>query len=252
MVEICALASGSNGNCYYVGNKDEAVLVDIGIYYKKLIERLEDANLDKNKIKAIFISHEHTDHIQGARSTSNKLGIPVYYTKKTYFKSYKKNRSENFKIFETNTPYIIGNIIVHPFAKQHDAIDPCSFRIEIAGHSIGVMTDIGDIDEIFQKEFYKCDAAFLEANYDTDMLRTGLYPYFLKERVSSPKGHLSNTQAFELVKNFASSKLKTIFLSHISAVNNTHEIALESFSELQDKYDIRLTTRKGISDVVRI
>ncbi|MCF6365916.1 MAG: MBL fold metallo-hydrolase [Bacteroidales bacterium] len=252
MIEICALASGSNGNCYYIGNEENAVLIDAGIYYKRLIERLDDAGLDKNKIKAIFISHEHTDHIQGARSTSNKLGIPVYYTKKTFHKSYNKNKAQNFIFFEPGTPHIIGNIKVYSFKKNHDAIDPCSFRIEIDNKNIGVMTDIGKVDEILQTEFSKCDAVFLESNYDEDMLQNGLYPYHLKQRVSSYDGHLSNIQALELVKNYASPKLKAILLSHISAANNTHETVSEVFSGLNGKYDIKLTSRQKISEVVEL
>ncbi len=252
MIEICALASGSNGNCYYIGNEDEAVLIDVGIYHKKLLERLEDAGLDKNKIKAAFISHEHTDHIQGARSTSNKLGVPVYYTKTTYFKSYKKNRAQNFKIFTPDTPVEVGKFTIHPFAKQHDAVDPCSFRVEIENKNIGVMTDIGQANSILQNEFSKCDAVFLEANYDEDTLRTGLYPYHLKERVSSSKGHLSNYQAIELIEKHASPQLKTIFLAHISAANNTHDIVREEFSIFNGKYDIKLCSRKEASDLVKL
>lgn len=252
MIEICALASGSNGNCYYVGNEEEAILIDAGIYYKRLIERLNDAGFDKNKIKAIFISHEHMDHIQGARTTSKKLGIPIFYSQKTYNKVYNKYKADNYGFFEAGTPYIIGNIKIHPFAKPHDAIDPCSFRVEIDGKNIGVMTDIGEVDETFQKEFSLCDAAFLESNYDVDMLMTGIYPYHLKERVSSSKGHLSNEQALNLVEQYASPNLKTIFLSHISPANNTRELALDHFSSLFKKYDIKLTSRQEISEIVRI
>jgi len=252
MVEICALASGSNGNCYYIGNENEAILIDAGIYYKRLIERLNDANLDKSKIKAIFISHEHMDHIQGARVTSKKLGIPVFYTKKTYHKSYNKNKAANFGFFEPNTTYIIDGIKIHSFSKNHDAIDPCSFRVEINGKNIGVMTDIGIVDETLINEFSKCDAVFLEANYDVDMLMTGIYPQHLKERVSSSRGHLSNEQALNLVEQHASPNLKTIFLSHISPVNNTRELALEHFKPVSDKYDIKLTSRHEISEVLTI
>lgn len=250
MVEICALASGSNGNCYYVGNDNEAVLIDIGIYYKRLIERLDDANLDKTKIKAIFISHEHMDHIQGARTTSKKLGIPIIYNKKTYNKIYNKYKADNYGFFEAGKPYIIEDIKIHPFSKQHDAIDPCSFRVEIENKNIGVMTDIGEADDTLKKEFSLCDAVFLEANYDIDMLMTGLYPDHLKERVNSSKGHLSNEQALNLVEQHASSNLKTIFLSHISPANNTRELALEHFSPISDKYDVKLTSRQEISEVV--
>ncbi|NOZ36251.1 MAG: MBL fold metallo-hydrolase [Chlorobi bacterium] len=252
MTEICALASGSNGNCYYIGNENSAILIDIGIYYKRLIERLNETGLDKNKIKAIFISHEHTDHIQGARVTSKKLGIPVFYTKKTYHKCYDKNKTDNFGIFEPGAPYILGKIKIHSFKKNHDAADPCSFRIEIDGKNIGVMTDIGKVDKTLQNEFSKCNAVFLEANYDEDMLQNGLYPYHLKQRVSSPKGHLSNHQAKELIEKFASYDLKILFFSHISAVNNTHQLVNETFETLSDKYKIILTSRQNASEVVKL
>ncbi len=252
MTEICALASGSNGNCYYIGNENSAVLIDIGIYYKRLIERLNDTGLDKNKIKAIFISHEHTDHIQGARVTSKKLGIPVFYTKKTFHKCYDKNKTDNFGFFEPGTPYIIDDIKIHSFQKNHDAVDPCSFRIEIENKHIGVMTDIGTIDETLQKEFSKCDAAFLESNYDEELLQNGLYPYHLKQRVSSDKGHLSNLQTLELIENYASDKLKTIFLSHISAVNNTLKIAEDTFKHLNKRCQIILTSRQKASELIKL
>lgn len=252
MIEICALASGSNGNCYYIGNETEAVLIDAGIYYKRLDERLKTAGLQKEKIKAVFISHEHNDHIQGLRVTSKKLGIPGILTKATYHKAYDKNKPEMFSFFNPGEPYKLNHFTVHPFRKNHDAKDPCSFRVEVYGKSIGVMTDIGEVDEILRNEFSKCDAVFLEANYDKEMLWNGFYPYHLKQRVDSSIGHLSNDQALELTKGFASANLKTIFLSHISASNNTRELALETFNELKDRYDIRLTSRTGISDVVRL
>ncbi len=252
MTEICALASGSNGNCYYIGNENAAILIDIGIYYKRLIERLNETGLNKDKIKAIFISHEHTDHIQGARVTSKKLGIPVFYTKKTYHKCYDKNKADNFGFFETGTPYNIDDFTIHSFSKSHDAADPCSFRIEVNGHNIGIMTDIGKPDENLKEEFSKCNAVFLESNYDEDMLMNGLYPYHLKQRVSSEKGHLSNLQALSLVENFASEKLNTVLLSHISAVNNTHKIVKETFAKLSGKYNIILTSRHKASELIKL
>mgnify|MGYP001554522500 CR=1 FL=1 len=148
MIELCALASGSNGNCYYIGNEDEAVLIDIGIFYKRLQERMLQANLNISKVKAAFISHEHTDHVQGARVTSKRTGIPVWYSKKTYHKCYDKNKAPYFSIFENGASYKIGKFTVFPFAKSHDAVEPSSFRIEINGKNIGIMTDIGEVDDV--------------------------------------------------------------------------------------------------------
>ncbi len=251
MLEICALASGSNGNSYYIGNEKEAILIDAGISYNMLVKRLEHASLDKSKIKAIFISHEHTDHIQGIRGCSKKLGIPGIFSQHTYLKSLKRHQPDLYAFFEHDVAYTIGGISVYPIKKQHDACDPYSFRIACNGNNIGVFTDIGEADETLQNEFKKCDTVFLEANYDKEMLWKGSYPINIKHRVDSSEGHLSNEQALELVQKHASAGLKTIFLSHISFSNNTHELALQTFSRLNGKYDIKLTSRHGISEVLR-
>jgi phosphoribosyl 1,2-cyclic phosphodiesterase len=252
MLEICALASGSNGNCYYIGNENEAILIDAGIYYKKLIERLEEARLDKSKIKAIFISHEHTDHIQGIRGCSKKLSVPGIFSQQTYFKVFKRHQPDLYKFFEEGKPYTFGNIAVYPFKKHHDAYDPYSFRVECEGKNIGVFTDIGEVDDALKQEFNKCNVVFLESNYDKEMLWNGSYPFYIKQRVDSAKGHLSNEQALELIKNHASAGLKTILLSHISFNNNTHEHIIKTFSCLNGQYDIKICSRQGISEVIRL
>jgi phosphoribosyl 1,2-cyclic phosphodiesterase len=251
MIEICALASGSNGNSYYIGNENEAVLIDAGVYYKKLVERLDEAGLDKSKIKAIFISHEHADHIQGIKGCSKKLSVPGVFSQHTFSKIHKRHQSDLYTFFEAGKPYEIGNIKVFPFKKPHDASDPHSFRIEINGISIGVFTDIGNVNDIFAQEFNKCQAVFLETNYDKEMLWNGSYPYFLKERVDSEIGHLSNEQALELIQKNASDSLHTIFASHISNNNNTEEKVIQTLAVIKDKYNIILTSRHGISEVVR-
>ena len=251
MLEICALASGSNGNCYYIGNENEAVLIDAGIYYKHLVKRMNEAGLSLSKIKAIFISHEHSDHVQGARVCSNKLRVPVYFTKKTLDVLYKRHLPEVIRIFEPDIAVEMGNLKVFPFRKMHDAADPCSFRIEFNGFSTGVMTDIGETNEILQSEFSKCRVVFLETNYDKDMLWNGSYPLYLKQRVDSEIGHLSNIQALELITQHASTNLKYLFLSHISKENNSLEKILHTFSGLNGKYRIITTSREGISEVLR-
>jgi phosphoribosyl 1,2-cyclic phosphodiesterase len=252
MVEVCALASGSNGNSYYIGNEKEAVLIDAGIFYKRLNERLTEANLEKSKIKAIFISHEHADHVQGVRVTTKKLEIPAIFSRLTFQNARRRHRPDLFSYFEPGVEYKFGNISVFPFLKKHDAIEPCSFRVETGGTNIGVFTDIGQIDDTLINEFQKCDAVFLETNYDKEMLWNGQYPYYIKQRVDSDRGHLSNEQALELVQKYATPKLKHIFLSHISDCNNTYNLAKEVFSVLNGKYNILLTSREGISEIIRL
>jgi phosphoribosyl 1,2-cyclic phosphodiesterase len=252
MVQICALASGSNGNCYYVGNEFEAVLIDAGLSNRQLKQRLKEAGLPIGTIKAVFITHEHTDHIKGMHSITEKNFIPGYITKQTYNNARKDYLSTSAKFFTPGDTITIGNIKIHSFKKQHDAVDPVSFRIEINGKNIAVLTDLGSACSTVIDHLKLCDAAFLETNYEHQMLLNGKYPPFLKQRVASDYGHLSNTQAFEVVKSLNGSPLKTIFLSHISADNNTVELALETFKPLVGKLHIEPTSRHGVSKVVEV
>lgn len=252
MVQICALASGSNGNCYYVGNGQEAILVDIGISNRQLGQRMYDAGLSLSKISAVFISHEHTDHIKGMRMVCDKNNIQGYATQKTYDKTRRDYRSGKINIFSPGDSITIGSIKVHSFGKLHDAVDPVSFRIEIDGVNIAVLTDLGAPCDRVREHLQLCDAAFLESNYDHDMLLTGRYPAFLKQRVSSDYGHLSNLQAFELVASLEDAPLKTIFLSHISADNNRVDLAQQAFKSLDLSHTIEATSRHGISKVVEL
>lgn len=252
MVQICALASGSNGNCYYIGNDNEAILVDVGISNRQLAQRLRDAKLSMRKIKAVFITHEHTDHVQHMRVICERNNIPGFITKATYNKARTDYRSAKATFFTAGDTLNIGNIKVHSFSKQHDAVDPVSFRIELDGKNIAVLTDLGVACENVREHLALCNAAFLESNYDLNILLTGKYPPFLKHRVSSNKGHLSNDQALRLVKELNGSPLKTIFLSHISEDNNRVDLALNNFKELSDSHEILATNRYAASKVALV
>lgn len=250
MIQLCALASGSNGNCYYVGNEQEAVLVDMGISNRQLVQRMRDANLSLRKVKGLFISHEHTDHVKGMRVVTEKNKIPGFATKTTYEKSRKDYRSASINFFEPGDIITLGNIKIHTFSKQHDASDPVSFRIEIDGKNIAVVTDLGTACQNVTNHLALCEAAFLEANYEHDLLMTGKYPAYLKQRVASDYGHLSNTQAVELVQSLSDSPLHTLFLSHISADNNRVDLAMDTFKVLEKTHKIVPTSRYRISQVV--
>jgi len=248
-LEICALASGSNGNCYYIGNETEAILVDVGLSARQLQLRIADRKLDPAKVKAILITHEHSDHCRGARVLSKQLGVPVYLTKKTFLAIPGRHRPEKVVWFEPNQAFFLGGFEVVPFSKQHDAVDACSFRIGYDGRQVGVMTDIGDACGQVRQHFAMCNAVFLESNYDEDMLWKGPYPYYLKQRVSSAFGHLSNEQAFCLADTCAGKELQAVFLSHLSGENNTPEKALSVFQPLQKNFRIFLTSRQASTEV---
>ncbi|MCJ0743300.1 MBL fold metallo-hydrolase [Pedobacter montanisoli] len=226
---FASLNTGSNGNCFYIGNEEHAVLIDAGLSCKETLIRLNRLGLAIEKVRAIFISHEHSDHIKGLSVISKKYQIPVYITLKTLLNS-GLNLSEHLvNFFETDEVISIADLNVKAFAKFHDAAEPHSFVIDNAQKKIGVFTDIGNVCENVSLHFKDCDAVFLEANYDEEMLEKGRYPYYLKHRISSGRGHLSNTKALELFKNHQSEKLRYLFLSHLSKDNNCPDLVYNLF-----------------------
>lgn len=251
MLEICAIASGSNGNCYYIGNGKDAVLIDAGISCKQIIKRMNEQGLSPEKVKAVFITHEHSDHMRGARVVGKRLRVPVYITAKTYNAAYKNLQPDYPVFFEPGSAVEIGEITVFPFLKNHDASEPCSFRIQYKEKNIGVFTDIGEPCENVTSQLQMCNALFLETNYDEKMLWDGSYPYFLKRRITSDNGHLSNRQAYELLETFAGENLKCVFLSHLSRENNSPEIAFKEIQPFETKFEVRLTSRYDAVEVYR-
>lgn len=252
MLEICAIASGSNGNCYYIGNETDAVLIDAGISTKQILIRMKERDLDPQKIKALFITHEHSDHMRGARVLGKRLQIPVYLTAKTHNGAYKNLRPDYPRFFKPEERINVGNFQVFPVLKNHDAAEPCSFRVNYQNKNIGVFTDIGEACENVKEHIEKCDGLFLESNYDEKMLWEGRYPYFLKRRVASEHGHLSNDQAFELLDKHTNGDLQCVFLSHISRDNNTTEKALETMQALSGQMEIKIASRYEASEVFKI
>ena len=228
---ITSLNSGSNGNCYYIGNREEAVLIDAGISCRETERRMNRLGLDMHMVKAIFISHEHSDHITGLRVLSKKYKLPVYITSHTLRESNVAIEKNLVKSFEGEKSLSIGSLSITPFKKFHDACDPHSFLVSDGAVNIGVFTDIGIACPQIIRHFRKCHAAFLEANYCPDMLQNGNYPKHLKQRISSDTGHLSNTQALELFMRYKSRRLSHLVLSHLSANNNNPELVNNLFSK---------------------
>lgn len=252
MIELCALASGSNGNCYYIGNESDAVLIDAGISAKQILIRLHDAGLEALKIRGIFISHEHSDHIRGVRVLSKRLGIPAWFSQGTLNTVAEAERPELTQLFVPGKAVKSGSFTVHSFLKNHDAAEPCSFRVEHDDWHIGVFTDIGEACTQVKNQLRKCHALFLETNYDEKMLWAGSYPYTLKQRVASSHGHLSNDQAFELIRDHAGPELVHVFLSHLSGENNLPELAASRFESLSDRFNVKITSRQTFSELIQL
>lgn len=249
---IASLNSGSNGNCYYVGNDDEAVLVDAGISCRETEKRMKRSGLSMQNVKAIFITHEHSDHIRGVEVMSRKYQLPVYITPATLQSSGLFLNPLLVHSFNAYEPISIGKLSLTAFPKSHDASDPHSFIVEGNKVKIGVLTDIGTNCEHVVENFKQCHAVFLEANYDDEMLDKGGYPYYLKQRIRGEKGHLSNAQALELFTNHRPAFMSLVLLSHLSRDNNNPELVQELFSKHAGETVVTVASRYNESSVYQV
>jgi len=240
---IASLNSGSNGNCYYIGNDKEAVLIDAGISCRETEKRMKRLGLSMSNVRAIFVSHEHTDHITGIPGLSKKYRLPVYITKNTLLSASIAVDKQLINSFNAHQPISIGGLSVTAFPKSHDAIDPHSFVVSGNDVTIGIFTDIGFSCQQITHHFSKCHAIFLEANYCEDMLSKGNYPYYLKNRISGDKGHLSNGQALELFLKHKGKHLTHLILSHLSKNNNSPELVNRIFNEKAGSIKIVVASR---------
>ncbi|MBC7827656.1 MAG: MBL fold metallo-hydrolase [Chitinophagaceae bacterium] len=249
---ITSLNSGSNGNCYYIGNDKEAILVDAGISCREIEIRMKRLGLLMQKVKAIFVSHEHHDHIKGIHTLAKKHQLPVYITEATK-KNGKLNLQKNLVIsFAAHEPVVIGDLVIIPFPKLHDASDPYSFVISCKEIKVGVFTDIGAACPHVIKYFQQCHAAFLEANYDEAMLENGNYPYFLKTRIRGGMGHLSNRQALELFNSHKPAFMSHLFLSHLSKNNNCPDLVGSLFNKHAGDVKVIVASRYAETAVYHI
>jgi phosphoribosyl 1,2-cyclic phosphodiesterase len=240
---VASLNSGSNGNCYYIGNGEEAVFIDAGISCRETELRMKRLGLPMNRVKAIFISHEHSDHIQGVATLVSKYQIPVYFSQATLKKAgFGKIRKFVFH-FTAQQPVMIGNLRITAFQKKHDACDPHSFVVSAAKTNIGVFTDIGEPCDQLIHYFKQCHVAFLESNYDEAMLENGRYPAYLKKRIRGDDGHLSNRQALELYKQHRPDFMSYLLLSHLSKENNSPELVESLFTAFPTDTRIVIASR---------
>ena len=249
---ITSLNSGSNGNCYYIGNEREAVLVDAGLSCRQTETRMKRLGLSLQKVKAIFVSHEHSDHISGIAQLAKKYQLPVYITPGTLQKSRLPAASFPLRALRSHEPVWVGELCITAFPKLHDAADPHSFLITCQGTCVGVLTDIGFPCEHVIHHFKQCHAVFLEANYDEDLLENGRYPYVLKHRIRGGKGHLSNQQALALFRTHKPDFMSHILLSHLSKENNSPQVLTELFMSHRGNTAVSIASRFAETPVYEI
>jgi len=249
---ISSLNSGSNGNCYYIGNDREAVLVDAGLSCRETEKRMARSGLSMEVVKAIFVSHEHSDHIRGIANLARKYQLPIYITNKTLLNSRLSIAEHLVKSFAGFQTFQIGNLTVSTFPKFHDAIEPHSFMVSYNDINVGIFTDIGGVCENVINHFKQCHAAFLESNYDDELLDSGTYPYFLKNRIRGGMGHLSNEQALGLFKVHRSPQMSHLLLSHLSKNNNNALMAQRLFQEQATNVKVVIASREIETPVFEI
>lgn len=249
---LASIASGSNGNCYYIGTETEAVFIDAGISCRETVRRMDNLGLDIRSIKAIFITHEHTDHTRGVEVISKKHGIPVYITAATHSSGRLHLEPGLVRPFEAGVPVQLGGLTIIPFPKWHDASEPHSFTVSGNGLTAGVFTDIGSNCGHVDHHFSQCHAAFLESNYDDEMLENGRYPLYLKRRIRGMEGHLSNAQALDLFLGKRHPALQLLILSHLSAENNKPALVHDLFRAHAGGIRIEIASRHQECGVFKV
>jgi len=258
MIEVCSLSSGSNGNAFYIKTGPDCFLVDAGISCKQICSRLLEVDSHIERVKGIFITHEHSDHTRGLEVLLKRHPIPVYVTEKTLRRLRERFDEGLIRLIDSKGSVIHNRTEIQSLPKSHDAVDPTLFSFYYKNKKISVVTDIGYACSHVIEAVKDSHVLFLESNYDDKMLWEGIYPHYLKERVAGKRGHLSNIHAGDLIRNHAAPQLTHIFLSHLSENNNNPGLALNTF---QNSIRIRddlvhlqtiLTSRRGISPLVKL
>lgn len=232
-MKLCSIASGSSGNCIYVGTDSTHILVDAGISGKRTNLGLQQLGVDCSMLDGILITHEHIDHIQGLGVLARKYKIPIYATKGTMEGILRTTKIGDisatlFVEIQAEQTFIIKDIQCCPVTTSHDAAEPVAYRLASGNKKIGIATDLGTYNEQIVEHFRGVNALFLEANHDVNMLQVGPYPYHLKQRVSGNRGHLSNEMAGRLLTCLFHDNMQAVILGHLSEENNMPELAYET------------------------
>lgn len=248
---VCALQSGSSGNCWYVEAGRTRLLVDAGISPRQVKRRLDQIRRPTRPLDGLLISHEHSDHAAHAGALSRLLDVPLYMTRSTHDHLRSRIGSVgNVEHFVSTRPFMVGTIQVTPLATTHDAADGVAFILESSGKRLGIFSDLGSPFLGLVDALRSVDAAYIESNYDEQMLQRGSYPPVVKQRVRGPGGHLSNVEAAAVLKE-ADRSWRWISLAHISAHNNTVDLALEvNRAAIGSHTPVHLTYRDQVAEVL--
>jgi len=236
-INFCTIASGSSGNSAFLSTDKIKILIDAGLSGKAIETALASRGVNCCDIDAIFITHEHSDHVQGAGVLSRRFDVPIYLTKGTwsYVEQYKnlgKIAEKNRLVAIPDMPITLEDVIITPFSVPHDANDPVGYTICTENCKIAIATDLGHVTDDVAHNFCDADVIMIESNHDIDMLKNGPYPPHLKRRILSDIGHLSNASCGVFLAEIFSLKTKHIFLAHLSQDNNHPALAFQTVKDI--------------------
>ncbi len=265
-MRLCSIASGSSGNCIYIGSEATHLLVDVGISGKRTEAGLNDLGVSPRDLDGILVTHEHADHIAGIGVLARKYEVPIYATAGTIeamknITSLGKIEDALFVEVQADQKLIIKDITVNPMKISHDAAQPVAYRFGYGSKKVAVCTDLGVFNDYTVECLRGMDALLLEANHDVNMLQVGPYPYYLKQRILGDRGHLSNENSGKLLSRVLHDNLSTIILGHLSKENNLPELAYEAVRmeiTLGDNpykaedFRLQVASRSEVSSVIQI
>jgi phosphoribosyl 1,2-cyclic phosphodiesterase len=252
-MRVCVLGSGSSGNSTFIEHGGTAILIDAGLSYLRVRQELETLGLEPRLIKAILITHEHGDHCCEASSLARRFNCPLYGSRRTLAAlRWSLSGSEELRPFEIGKELELGNFRITSFPVFHDAAEPCGYLITSGERSVGLATDLGVVSRAVLDSLASCEVVVLEANHDLEMLKTGPYPWELKQRIRSEVGHLSNAACGEALAELArKGQLRAAFLAHLSRTNNRPELALQTVQNYLDgRAELHLTWQDRRSELL--
>lgn len=240
-MRYCSLGSGSTGNATLIEARDGArvtrLLVDCGFSLRELTRRLAARGVDASQVDAVFVTHEHGDHVGCARAFARRHGVPLYTSAGTWAALDDDEPPPGWRAVRSDERIAIGALELRPFAVPHDAREPLQLTCHDGHHALGILTDVGDVDLTLAARLGGCDGLLLECNHDVEMLEHGPYPPFLRRRIAGPRGHLANTQAAALLGMLDRSRLRRVVAAHLSQHNNRPALAAAALAAAWDAHE---------------
>ena len=266
MLKFISFGSGSSGNCYYLSTATDGLIIDIGVGIRTLKKQFREYGISLNSVRRIFVTHDHADHIKSVGSFSHDYHVPVYATRLVHqgidhnYCVQRKVLEELKNVMEINQPVQAGEFLVRSFSVPHDASENVGYEIQVEGVTFVIITDMGSVTEEIKEVISRANYLVIEANHDIEMLKNGPYPEYLKKRILSGSGHLSNTDCGHALAENMTEKLRHVWLCHLSEENNHPELArktvetiLRSYGIIPGKdFELEVLRRKGPTGIYEL